>query len=707
MNEKNCSIIDPFYSDSKVYPDARGLSLFAERTGACWLYEFGALESWLLRKQRLDAFSSCINIGHPGSFRSYHTPLYARYSFDINELPNSFKIKCVACGLISLTVNGQSTLRLTADEAFIETTIDLLPHLTCGINNINIRVHSMDEPPTFMISSEHLETNSSWEISSDDNQWSAPDVYKVLDSGIFPHLESLPEAEVTCQSRSGDIFDFGREVIGRLLILGTDCTNLDISVGESIEETQRNNVCYKEQVSFDLELTANGDTTSSNHLALRYIKITGGEKISSNRVRLISKVYPVQYRGAFKSSDERLNTIWMHSAYTLHLCMMDLFVDGLKRDRLPWVGDLYLAGLANQYVFADQPIVQRTLLALYGDSPETQDFNTIIDYSLFWIIALRDATLYGGDMIFLQKMLPLLRRLLNALESRTDDNEFISSDKCQWIFIDWSPVEKDGYCAPVQMLYLMALEAARDIYAFCEMPEIGNALEVRTEKLREACNRSFWNKDFCAYVDTFQDGKQGKSVSRPTNLFAILSDCATREKANSIAKNILFRDDGPPAVGTPYMRSLEIRSLCHCGLVNEALAIVKSYWGGMLDAGATSFWEGYNPLEKGVKQFEFYGRPFGKSLCHAWSSGPVALLSGDCLGLRPTAPGWSKFRFEPQAHILVGTTIAVPTPKGEIEIQIDNTSITVNVPQGLKGTFYWQHNKYPLSNQTVVPFEIP
>ena len=46
----------------------------------------------------------------------------------------------------------------------------------------------------------------------------------------------------------------------------------------------------------------------------------------------------------------------------------------------------------------------------------------------------------------------------------------------------------------------------------------------------------------------------------------------------------------------------------------------------MLDAGATSFWEGFDANEKGDEMLRFYGRPYGKSLCHAWSSAPVFLL---------------------------------------------------------------------------------
>nr|GFC72823.1 hypothetical protein [Tanacetum cinerariifolium] len=83
-----------------------------------------------------------------------------------------------------------------------------------------------------------------------------------------------------------------------------------------------------------------------------------------------------------------------------------------------------------------------------------------------------------------------------------------------------------------------------------------------------------------------------------------------------------------------FCRSLESMALC-ANLVGDTagaatyqklaadpyvLKEMKSYWGGMLDLGATSFWEEYDPAKKGAEHYSMYGRPFGKSLCHAWGA---------------------------------------------------------------------------------------
>ena len=49
----------------------------------------------------------------------------------------------------------------------------------------------------------------------------------------------------------------------------------------------------------------------------------------------------IPYVGSFRSSDPRLDSIWMTGAYTVHLCMQEYLWDGIKRDRAVWLGDMH------------------------------------------------------------------------------------------------------------------------------------------------------------------------------------------------------------------------------------------------------------------------------------------------------------------------------------------------------------------------------
>jgi len=135
-----------------------------------------------------------------------------------------------------------------------------------------------------------------------------------------------------------------------------------------------------------------------------------------------------------------------------------------------------------------------------------------------------------------------------------------------------------------------------------------------------------------------------------------------------------------PAVGTPYMRSLEATAIARCGQRASMLDGLRDYWGGMIRAGATSFWERYDATADGEAHLAMYSRPYGASLCHAWSAGPVFLLSRDLFGLEALAPGWSRFTLRPRSLGLDHAAATIPTPRGPIRITQDASGVTVDIP---------------------------
>jgi hypothetical protein len=70
---------------------------------------------------------------------------------------------------------------------------------------------------------------------------------------------------------------------------------------------------------------------------------------------------------------------------------------------------------------------------------------------------------------------------------------------------------------------------------------------------------------------------------------------------------------------TPYLNHYVVDAMLLCGLRNEALELVRSYWGGMVAAGADTFWEAYAPDEPLLSP---YGDHHINSYCHAWSCTP-------------------------------------------------------------------------------------
>ena len=81
----------------------------------------------------------------------------------------------------------------------------------------------------------------------------------------------------------------------------------------------------------------------------------------------------------------------------------------------------------------------------------------------------------------------------------------------------------------------------------------------------------------------------------------------------------------PDAIGmvTPYMMHHYIEALCLVGRKAEAREVMRGYWGAMVDHGADTFWELFNPNDPDESP---YGSPVVNSYCHAWSCTPTWFL---------------------------------------------------------------------------------
>ncbi len=147
----------------------------------------------------------------------------------------------------------------------------------------------------------------------------------------------------------------------------------------------------------------------------------------------------------------------------------------------------------------------------------------------------------------------------------------------------------------------------------------------------------YWNDQKHALVHSRVDGKQTDNVTRYANMFGIFFNYFTEEQKQEVKQHVLL-NDSIQKITTPYMRFYELEALCAMGEQSYVLKEMKSYWGGMLNLGATTFWEEYNPDKKGAEHYAMYGRKFGKSLCHAWGASPIYLLGKYYLGVSPTSP---------------------------------------------------------------------
>jgi hypothetical protein len=184
-------------------------------------------------------------------------------------------------------------------------------------------------------------------------------------------------------------------------------------------------------------------------------------------------------------------------------------------------------------------------------------------------------------------------------------------------------------------------------------------------------------------------------------MFGLFYGYFNESERERVIKGVMLNDK-VLKIQTPYMRFYELASLCSFGMQKEVLSEILEYWGGMLDNGATSFWELYNPDEKGEAKYSMYQRPFGKSLCHAWGASPVYLLGRYFIGVEPTSPGFKTYSVRPVLGGLEWFEGVVPTPMGAVKVKLDALACEVTgAPDGIGTVYYNGEEKTLRPNEKI------
>jgi hypothetical protein len=199
---------------------------------------------------------------------------------------------------------------------------------------------------------------------------------------------------------------------------------------------------------------------------------------------------------------------------------------------------------------------------------------------------------------------------------------------------------------------------------------------VKSEELRNRIKQTFWSYEQKVYYHAIENGTMKRQITKFPNMFAILYGLSYEEERREIMQSVMLNPAIPP-ITTPYMRFYELETLCMMGMQSRVLSEMKDYWGGMIREGATTFWEKFNPNEHGTEHLAMYGRPYGKSLCHAWGASPIYIIGKYFLGVRPTKPGYEEYEVRPVLGGLDWFEGEVPTPFGKICVKTDKHTVTV------------------------------
>ncbi|MGH9586426.1 MAG: alpha-L-rhamnosidase C-terminal domain-containing protein [Acidobacteriaceae bacterium] len=494
----------------------------------------------------------------------------------------------------------------------------------------------------------------------------------------------LPQTRVDAYHAPQIVLDFGREVVGRLELVSdsNESGRVTIQYGESAEEAFHQPYLGIDPVYIAPHATAYGPKSAFRYALIRF---TGGKDVRYKAIELAGIQYPVKYRGYFESSDAALNQMWTVGAYTAHLCMQDDIWDAPKRDRGRWMGDLDVSGRTIEDAFGDRFLMSETLDRLLGQAPIRQDVNGIPGYSAFWVTGETHYYRHVGSMQQLESVHTRLVQLLSYMEKEMDSRQLFADKNHAWPFVDWSP-DLNGLDPETLRATQMEFYAAfRDgTYLLRQLHDTANA--DRFEKEAAAMK--------AAAQQYLLDPSGSFGTRWQTNAYAVLSGVANPAQYAAIWKNSLASVGHVKynaLIVTPYYNYYVVSAMAKMGHRQAALDWIRQYWGGMLDEGATSFWEGYDPAW--YKGDDFHASlqadnmsGYRVSLAHGWSSGVTPWLMEQVLGIQSTGQGFSSVSIRPDLLDLKWVKGAEPTPRGLLGVAIKKdgagTLTTINLPAG-------------------------
>ncbi|MFB9769024.1 alpha-L-rhamnosidase-related protein [Lactiplantibacillus modestisalitolerans] len=553
-----------------------------------------------------------------------------------------------------------------------------------GPVTIKVMVGSVQGLPAIYIDGPVIKSDQGWQASNfvttlpagHDPLFTRPD----QDPNVIEYHKQAVKPQTETAVNGGTLYDFGRAVNGQVQVQTPHAVTL--CYGESATEAEDVAMCYYKQTDVDSQ-------TPVRKRAFRYIFIPD---VAPKTVQLtaIHEFVPKPNRSTFKSDNSIINQIWNVSTETLNLCSDVFFIDGIKRDRWIWAGDAYQENLINQYSFFDEDVDKRTLLALRGQDDIKQHMNTIVDYSMLWVIGVLNHYQMTGDREFLEIIYPKLESMVRYFIRQTNDLGFIYGRKNDWIFVDWSEIDRDGTVAAEQILLLEDYKTMMTCGRV--MGKDVSDYQRRYDVLKKNLMTYFWDADKGAFIDSYESGK--RHVTRHANIFAILFDVVDAAKQQSILKNVLL-NDAITQITTPYFKFFEQDALCKLGEQKRVYQVLLDYWGGMLDRGAVTFWEEFDPQQTGKEMYAMYGDPYGKSLCHGWGASPIYLLGRYFVGLKPTAPGYASFEVAPHLDEFNQLTTVMPIKDGTVKLEKDGDRLVVTASRA-GGTVKYAGHSVPL-----------
>lgn len=504
---------------------------------------------------------------------------------------------------------------------------------------------------------------------------------------IWLQDKGLATLSTTEHSKAGILLDFGTEFHGGVCISVRKKEGegrLRLSFGESVAEALSHigekGACNDHSARDFEVLVENYSTNEYGATGYRflYIELLSEGFVTLKSVQGVAVYRDYKYKGSFKCDNNTLNQIYDTAAYTCHLCMQNELWDGIKRDRLVWIGDVAPELKTIKYVFGDVPDLYRALQTSAEDAALPLWINKHPTYSLWWLINLEEWCHYTGNTDYIEEQRDYIRGLTAQILENVDERGNFTADT----FLDWpSKAYPEISRAGIRTVLCWAMKAAAKLNR-----------HLGYEALASQCDA------ICELVaKTKCSGGHLKQVAAMLVLEDLHDDSCVE----------LLQKGGAKGFST-FMSYYILSAMAKCCSTEETLDALCEYYGGMLKLGATTFWEDFDikwmknasPIDQIPKdaRADVHGnngnycyKGFRHSLCHGWASGPVAFLTEHVLGVSITGAGCTEIEITPHLGNLQFAKGSVALPKGKLEIshvrdENGRVQTTYKAPKGVTVT---------------------
>ena len=210
-------------------------------------------------------------------------------------------------------------------------------------------------------------------------------------------------------------------------------------------------------------------------------------------------------------------------------------------------------------------------------------------------------------------MYPLAKRNVNEALNYVDDSGILEACDSWKLFVDWSK-EIDKKVSG-QAILIYALKQLVQLASIQSDPD----LKFYQQKI-SALSANSVSKLFDQHKGLFVSNGQLNIASQVWMVLAHVLPDEENKKLMDKSITTFFPIKG---IATPYMYHHIAQALLESDHITEAVQLIKDYWGKMIELGADTFWEAFEPDNL---NFSPYGSLIINSYCHAWSCTPTYLI---------------------------------------------------------------------------------